>query len=57
MQISLELCMVYIAFLTNHVGCVRNGIRQCLCHLLLTVSKNVIILQRFMNKTELYIEI
>jgi hypothetical protein len=53
MQISLELCMVHIAFLTNHVGCVRNDIRQCLCHLLLTVSKNAIILQRFMNKTAL----
>ena len=48
--------MVYVAFLRNHVGCVRNDIRHCLCHLLLTVSKNVIIVQGFMNKTELTLE-
>jgi hypothetical protein len=56
MQISLELFVVCIVFLRNHVGCVRNDIRQCLCHLLLTVSKKAIVLQRFMNKTELALE-
>ena len=54
MQISLEMFMVYMAFLRNQVGCVRNDICQCPCRLLLTVSKNAIVLQRFMNKTEVH---